>query len=103
MIDWGSLAGNALWILGCALALSTLSFASWQASLNNVNLFEQLRKKGFVRAYYFAGILFCAGLAATSDKLFNIIIWIIMGLFFSVSLIFTWKNLEKEGEDNAAQ
>ena len=97
MIDWGSLAGNALWILGCALALFTLSFASWQASLNNVKLLEQLRKKEIVRAYYFAGILFCAGLATTSDKLFEIIIWIMLGLFFSISLIFTWKHLENEG------
>jgi hypothetical protein len=29
MIEWGGLAANSLWILGCALALATLSFAGW--------------------------------------------------------------------------
>ena len=33
MIDWFNLAANSLWILGCAIALAVLSYASWQASL----------------------------------------------------------------------
>ena len=33
MIDWFDLAANSLWIIGCAVALASLSYAIWMASM----------------------------------------------------------------------
>ena len=35
MIDWLNLIANTFWILGCALALATVSYAGWQASVED--------------------------------------------------------------------
>lgn len=84
MIDWFNLAANALWILGCALALGTLSFASWQASIRNEKLRQRLSHYSIQAAFDAAGILFCAGLAATSDTTLEIVLWSVLGILFLV-------------------
>jgi hypothetical protein len=84
MIDWFNLAANALWILGCALALGTLSFASWQASIRNEKLRQRLSQNSIQAAFDIAGILFCAGLAATSDSTLEIVLWSVLGILFLV-------------------
>ena len=38
MIDWFQLAANALWILACAIALATLSYASWVSAVKHQRL-----------------------------------------------------------------
>ena len=87
MIDWLGLVGNSFWILGCALALSTLSFASWQASLNKERLRIQLNKLGYQIAFHIAGVLFCVGLAITSDNLVERLLWVILAGLFIISLL----------------
>jgi len=84
MIDWFNLAANALWILGCALALGTLSFASWQASIRNEKLRHRLGHSGIQAAFDAAGTLFCAGLAATSDSTLEIGLWSVLGILFVI-------------------
>jgi hypothetical protein len=84
MIDWFNLAGNALWILGCALALGTLSFASWQASIRNERLRHRLANSNIQAAFNAAGMLFCAGLAATSETTLEIVLWSVLGVLFLI-------------------
>lgn len=84
MIDWFNLAGNALWILGCALALGTLSFASWQASIRNERLRHRLGTSSIQAAFDVAGMLFCTGLAATSDSTLEIVLWSVLGVLFLI-------------------
>ncbi len=87
MIEWGGLAANSLWILGCALALATISYASWQASLAGIKLSAQLKRPQLQAGFSLAGLLFCAGLSLTSDVGWRLGLWAILGVFFLIQLI----------------
>ncbi|HJW89883.1 MAG TPA: hypothetical protein VJ436_04500 [Anaerolineales bacterium] len=89
MIDWINLAGNALWILGCALFLAALSFASWEASLYGEKFRTRLRGRGVQTAISVAGILFCIGLAIVSDSALEVIVWSALALAFAGQLTAT--------------
>ncbi len=96
MIDWANLAANALWILGCALALATLSYASWQASFYQEKLRQRLGKPGIQVALSAAGVLFCAGLAFTSASTLQMILWALLGVLFTAQLVMTILQERKE-------
>ena len=84
MIGWGSLIANSAWILGCALALAVLSYASWQASIQHQKLRMTLNQPAFLRWVFLAGILFCAGLAGVSDVWWEIALWVGLAVLFLV-------------------
>ena len=92
MIDWASLARNALWIFGCSLALAALSYASWQGSLRRVKFREALHSRGAWLALHLGGVLFCASLALVTweqdlaSKLQSLV-WALLGL----GLLAHWK------------
>jgi hypothetical protein len=88
MIDWGNLASNALWIVGLAVGLATLSYASWQASLHNEKFRQRLKHIPIQIALNLAGLLFSAGLAATSDTTLEIALWSVLALAFVAQVIF---------------
>ncbi len=80
MIDWVNLGANALWILGCSVCLASISFASWIASEKKQKISLALRSKGVWMGLHAGGILFCAGLAATSDSILLAVLWVIVGV-----------------------
>jgi len=82
MINWLNLLANTFWILGCALALATLSYASWQASVANEKMGMVLSSPAYKISLYAAGALFSIGLAATSERIWEIILWIILAILF---------------------
>ena len=84
MINWLNLLANSFWILGCALALATLSYASWQASVINEKMRMVLSSPGYKISLYAAGALFSIGLAATSDRIWEIILWTILAIIFII-------------------
>jgi hypothetical protein len=86
MIDWYNLLMNALWILACALALAAVSYASWQASVLGEKFRVVLGKSGIQQALNAAGLLFCAGLAGTSDVLWQRLLWILLALGFALQI-----------------
>ena len=86
MIDWYNLLMNALWIFACALALATISYASWQASMLGEKFRSVLGKAGIQVALNVAGLLFCAGLAGTSDVLWQRILWILLAAGFALQI-----------------
>jgi len=93
MIDWFNLAVNALWILACALALAILSYASWSASLQHEKLQKILVLPRYQISIYIAGILFCLGLAGTSNEWWEIMLWIILvAVFTGQTAIIFFKN-----------
>ena len=92
MIDWANLAGNALWILGLSLALATLSYSSWQASITREKFFTSLSHPGPQASLDVAGALFCAGLAATSAVLWQKALWAVLGIIFLVQVFLPHKN-----------
>jgi hypothetical protein len=89
MIDWLNLVGNSLWIFSLALALATFSYASWQASINHDksvrNKFRlELSSPTIQISLNISGMLLCAGLAATSAKIYEIVLWIILAIAFGI-------------------
>jgi hypothetical protein len=86
MIDWYNLVMNSLWIFACALALATLSYASWQASISGEKFRKQLEQPGYQLFLNIAGLLFCIGLAGTSDVTWQRILWILLAVGFTVQI-----------------
>lgn len=83
MIDWANLLGNSLWIVGLALALATLSIASWKGS----------RRAGGIRSHTvqamlsLSGALFCVGLAATGSEVWEQALWGVLALVFLLLMV----------------
>jgi len=84
MINWLNLLANTFWILGCALALATLSYASWQASVANEKMGMVLSSPAYKISLYAAGALFSIGLAATSDRIWEILLWTVLAILFII-------------------
>ena len=75
MIDWFNLAANSLWIVGLAIALATISHASWQAALQHEKLRLRLAQPDYQVFFDLAAVMFCLGMAATSRRAWEIIVW----------------------------
>lgn len=91
MIDWFNLAANALWILGCAVALAALSYASWESSRNQEPMSARLKRPPLQAALTLGGMLFFLGLAAVeNDLLLRIIYAVLAGLSFILMLSAFW-------------
>jgi hypothetical protein len=82
MINWGNLAANAAWIVGCAIALAALSYASWEAAESGEKFSARLQQRSYQLAFDLAGLLFCLGLAATSSNLLLAIAWLALAIAF---------------------
>ena len=69
------------------MALATFSYASWQASLHGEKTLDWLKRPEILIAFSLSALLFCSGLAATSDSVLEIAIWSILGFLFLVQII----------------
>ena len=87
MIDWVGLASNALWILGLTVGLATMSYASWQASIHKEKFTTRLKWIPIQISLNLAGLLFSAGLAATSDARLEIVLWTVLALAFAAQVV----------------
>ena len=87
MIDWYNLFMNACWILGCAVALASLSYASWDASASGKTFKDRLRQSKIQIALNIGGLLFTVGLAGTSQAIWQRVLWIILGLGFLAQIV----------------
>lgn len=87
MIDWVNLGSNALWIFGLSIALATLSYASWDASIHHEKLHTQLKKPGLIVSLNLAGLFFSLGMAATSSSILVAILWLILAILFAAQII----------------
>jgi len=99
MIDWANLAANALWILGCALALATLSYASWQASNSKDKMGARLERPSFQSALFLAGLLFCLGMTFTSQKGYATAVWGVLSFLFLILIVVALRRSRREGEE----
>lgn len=87
MIDWPNLFRNSLWILGLALALAALSYASWEASLHKEKFRARLNRAPIQVALNLAGVLFCAGLAAIAASTLEIVLWALLAVAFAAQIV----------------
>lgn len=87
MINWFALFVNSLWILACAIALATLSYASWRASLRGEKFGVILQGVPYQISFDLSGVLFCLGLAGTSGKSWEIGCWLVLTALFIAHLV----------------
>ncbi|MBT3391901.1 MAG: hypothetical protein HN413_15995 [Chloroflexi bacterium] len=91
MINWYNVAANALWIIALALALAVIGFARSDAVQRGEKLGQTLNRRGWQIALNIAGILFSLGLAATSERTWEQIVWLVMVLLFFVQIVWVVK------------
>lgn len=84
MIDFQSVAANALWILGLALTLAALSWANWAAGTEKARFRTVLGRPGIQRGLDVGLLLFCAGLAATGRVWWERLLWGLLAGAFGV-------------------
>jgi hypothetical protein len=89
VINWQSVLINSFWITGLAILLAAFSYHYWLAAEENRRLREQLSQPGFQRFYWLSFVFIGIGLAGTSQRTWEMIVWIIFTLF---SVVNTAKN-----------
>ena len=94
MINWYNLFSNSLWILALSLLLAILSYSRWEARQRGERLEDRLDRPQRIILLNIAGSLFCLGLAATSHRWWEIVVWL---LLFTLFLIQIWYLLKKQG------
>lgn len=78
MIEIWSVAANALWVLGAAILLATLSEASMLARQARCAVRQVLETGGYRAATSLGLILFCIGMAATETRTWARWLWILV-------------------------
>jgi hypothetical protein len=78
IMDWVSLAGNSLWVAGCALALAVISGVSGTARPGGFreHLGKPLAQMGLSLAFF----LISAGQAEVAVPVWEKMIWVLLGL-----------------------
>ncbi len=87
MIDWFNLGANALWVMGCAVVLATLSYTSWEANLSRHKLAERLKQRSTLLSLNLGGLLICLGAALTRGEWWWIVLWGLTGLAFLIQVV----------------
>jgi hypothetical protein len=96
MIDWPLVLSSAVWISGAALALATVSYASWFASLRGERLRIVLRQPIYRLLLYTAAALFCAGLGLTAATLLETALWLILAALSAAAFISLWRKTRRD-------
>lgn len=86
MIDWFNLGANALWVIGCAVVLATLSYANWEAGLFRQKFAERLKQHSTLLVLNLGGLLICLGAALTRQEWWWIVLWGLLGLAFLIQV-----------------
>ena len=87
MIDWYHLLTNALWIFGCAVVIATISYTSWEASMQKNSFKEIIRQHNIQLTLNLGGFLFSIGLVGTTEIMWQIILWALISLGFLIQII----------------
>ena len=97
MIDWPLILFSAVWIGGAALALATLSYASWSASLRGERLRAVLQRSEYQRLLFVAACLICAGLGLTAASWPETVLWIVLAVISAATFISLWRKARRNG------
>ena len=96
MINWLDVFLNSIWISGAALALAVIGLAYYRSHRENESLNEILRSQEFAIYLFIAGGLFFLGMALTSSRWWEIVIWISAVLACVYSIYQVRKNPERK-------
>lgn len=89
MIDLWGVISNALWILGLAVILATISWANWKATIALDWIHFSLAKPHIGLSMDTGGFLFCAGLAASTHRWWEQSLWVLLAAAFLVQISFS--------------
>ncbi len=95
MIDWRLVLFSAMWISGAALALATLSYASWSASLRGERLRAVLQRSEYQRVLLAAACLICVGLGLTATSWLETALWIMLAIISAATYISLWRKARR--------
>jgi len=92
MPDWLSVITNLFWILGLAILLAAWSYAYYEAHSSEQSLRELLTISRYSAVITIGLALFCIGLAATDNRLWAQILWIILGIVIVANHVYRRRN-----------
>ena len=95
MIDWRLVLFSAVWIGGAALALATLSYASWSASMRGERLRVVLQRSDYLRVLLVAACLICVGLGLTAASWLETVLWIVLAVMSATTFISLWRKARR--------
>jgi len=95
MINWLLVLSSAVWIGGAALALATVSYASWFASLRGERLRAALQQPVYQLLLRAAACLFCAGLALTAAAELETVLWLLLAVISAAAFISLWRKTRR--------
>jgi hypothetical protein len=101
MIDISAVAANALWVLGLSLVLAALSWARWVAQEEGARTRDVLARRGLRRAVDLGLLLFCAGLAATSRRTWERVVWGVLAAAWVVQAALAGRSGATQGRRDA--
>jgi hypothetical protein len=87
MISWQSVLFHSAWILGLSILLATFSYHFWLAGQAGNKVIAQLGDTGFLRFFWLGIGLICVGLAGTSGRLWEIVLWAVLALVAFVGFV----------------
>jgi hypothetical protein len=96
MIDWPLVFFSAIWIGGAALALATLSYASWSASMRGEHLRAVLQRSAYQRVLLVAACLICIGLGLTAASWIETVLWIMLAVISAAAFISLWRKARRD-------
>ncbi len=99
MIDIAGVLANLLWILGLATLLAAWSFSYYEAQRTQQRVRDVFQRPGYAWALTVGLTLFCAGMAATEDRLWAQILWGLLMLAFPGEAF--WRQRATHAADNA--
>lgn len=84
MINWIDLIINSIWISALAFALKVVSIAYWESQRSGRSMRVLLKLEMYTFPLNLSGALFCSGMALTSEKWWEITLWIVLMLLFGI-------------------
>jgi hypothetical protein len=97
LIDWPSLARNALWILGLSIVLAAWSYVSWLASQRKVRTWRATSWSAFEVPAAAGLTLFAASLAWGATRTWERLLWIALALAFLAQFVLGWRKARRQG------
>ncbi len=96
MIDWWGVVINSIWIVAMAVGLAVVSMAYYRSQIEDEKLKIVLNRVGYSVPLNMAGAVFCGGMALTSDRWWEITLWVVLMILFLVQLYYLFKRLKVE-------
>ena len=85
MIDWLNVFTNAIWLVGLAICIATISYADWQAWAAGARLRSLLETPLYALALYSGLLLVGLGAALSTERWWERLAWALITLGFAYS------------------